>query len=113
MSNSERRSGLTDNTVKDLVGDADQERRSKHWTRDRSWDAEQTKATYRIPLDLREEVKKTAHGEGLSADELARLFLEHGLKLYYEVKEDGRKVGLEAFGVEKKPKAREFQIYED
>lgn len=109
MSDSERRSGLTHSSVQDLVGEADKERRSKGWTRDRSWDAEQTKATYRIPIDLREEVKKTAHAEGLSADELARLFLEYGLKTYHK-KENG---GLEAFGVEKKPKVTEFQLYED
>lgn len=106
MSDSERRSGITDSAVEDLVGEADKERRSQGWTRDRSWDAEQTKATYRIPLDLREEVKKTAHDEGLSADDMARLFLEHGLQVY----EEG---GLAAFGVKKKPKVTEFQIYED
>ncbi|HEY3083275.1 MAG TPA: hypothetical protein VGM69_25575 [Chloroflexota bacterium] len=44
--------------------------------RDRSWDAGQPKATYRIPVALRGRLKAIAHAESVPVDDLARLALE-------------------------------------
>ena len=48
----------------------------KDGRRDCSWDATQTKATYRIPVGLRAQLRIIAQNESLPTDDVARLALE-------------------------------------
>ncbi len=50
--------------------------------RRRGWEREHPATSYRIPLELREAVKKVATQLGVPTDEVARALLEHGLAAY-------------------------------
>lgn len=50
--------------------------------RNRDWEKNQTKATYRIPVDLRNRVTKLSKDLGVSTGDLARALLEFGLESY-------------------------------
>ena len=106
MQDSNRRSGFTGSVVGNLVVDAERQQRAKEHTRDRSWDAQRTKATYDLPPSLKDDIKEIAKNEDLPAYEIARLFLEFGLRRYLVG-------GLEALGAEKKTKTVEFTLFPD
>jgi hypothetical protein len=90
--------------VRSLVEDSEKQQRAKTHKRDRSWDAQRTKATYDIPTQLKDDIKDVAEAEGVPAYEIARLFLEFGLSQYKEG-------GLETLGAEKQTKTVDFTLF--
>ena len=65
----------------------DERQRPRPKKRDRSWDAQRSKATYDLPADLIERIREIAEemgqqGAKVRVNDIARLLLEAGLRQY-------------------------------
>lgn len=58
------------------------EARKAQGKRSRTWDESHPATAYRLPLELRKQVKDAAREIGVSADDVARAFLAHGLEAW-------------------------------
>ena len=75
-------------------------------TRDRSWDAKRSKATYDLPSELIQRIKDIAgelgrEGAAVKVSDVARLLLETGIKQY------------EAGALKAKPRPTGFTLFDD